>query len=161
MLNRFTHVQLFCNPMECSPPGSSVNGDSPGKNTGIGCHFLLQRLWIYQNTKCQNQIHHLSDYSLSNRSWLLLTPYDSNICASQVVLAVKNFPANAGGLRDSGSIPGSGRSSGGGHGNPFQYSCLENPMDRGACWVKVHGVAKSQTQLRQLSRHTCTYMVYA
>ena len=51
---------------------------------------------------------------------------------------VKNLPANAG---DAGSIPGSGRSSGGGHGNALQYSCLENPMDRGA-WQAVHGVAK-------------------
>ena len=46
---------------------------------------------------------------------------------SQVALAVKNLPANAGDLRDTGSIPGSGRSLGGGHGNPLQYSCLENP----------------------------------
>ena len=51
--------------------------------------------------------------------------------ASQVVLAVKNPSANAGGIRDVGSIPGWGRSPGGGHGNPLQYSCLENPMDRG------------------------------
>ena len=52
---------------------------------------------------------------------------------------VKNLPANAG---DTGSLPGSGRSPGEGNGNPFQYSCLENPMDRGACWVTVHGIAK-------------------
>ena len=48
---------------------------------------------------------------------------------------VKNMPANAGDTKDVGSIPGSGRSTGGGHGNPFQYSCLENPMDRGAWWA--------------------------
>ena len=54
------------------------------------------------------------------------------IWASQVVLAVKNLTANAGDLRDVRSIPESGRSPGGGHGNPLQYSCLENPMDRGA-----------------------------
>ena len=65
--------------------------------------------------------------------------------ASQVMLVVKNRPANAGDIRDAVSIPGSGRSLGGGHGNPLQYSCLENPMDRGAWWVTVHGVAKSQT----------------
>ena len=52
--------------------------------------------------------------------------------ASQVVLVVKNLPANAGDMRDAGSIPGLGRSPGGGHGNPLQYSCLKNPMDRGA-----------------------------
>ena len=49
---------------------------------------------------------------------------------------------------DTGSIPGWGRSPGGGHGNPLQYSCLENPVDRGAWWATVHGVIKSQTQLK-------------
>ena len=53
------------------------------------------------------------------------------------------MPAKAGNLRDVGLIPGSGRSSGGEHGNPFQYSCLENPMDRGAWRAMVHGVAES------------------
>ena len=57
---------------------------------------------------------------------------------------VKNLPANVG---DTGSIPGSGRSPGGGNDNPFQYSCLKNLMDRGAWQATVHGVAKSQTQL--------------
>ena len=56
---------------------------------------------------------------------------------------VKNFPANAGDTEDMGSISGLGRSSRGGNDNPFQYSYLENAMDRGAWWVTVHGVAKS------------------
>ena len=64
---------------------------------------------------------------------------------------MKNLPANAGDTRDMGSIPGSGRSPGEGNGNLLQYSCLENPMDRGAWWATVHGVAKSWTQL---SEHT-------
>ena len=51
---------------------------------------------------------------------------------------VKNLLANAGDIRDMGSIPGLGRSPGEGHGNPLQYSCLENPMDRGAWWITVH-----------------------
>jgi len=63
--------------------------------------------------------------------------------ASQVVLVVKDLPARAGDERDAGSIPGLGRSPGGGHGNPLQYSCLENPTERGACWATVHGVAYS------------------
>ena len=63
---------------------------------------------------------------------------------SQVGL-VKNLPANAGDSRDGDSIPGSGRSSEEGNGNPFQYSCLRNPMDRGAWRATVHGVAKSLT----------------
>ena len=57
------------------------------------------------------------------------------IRTSQVALVVKNLPAKAGDIRDSGSISGSGRSPGGGHGSPLQYSCLENPMDRGAQWA--------------------------
>ena len=64
---------------------------------------------------------------------------------------VKNPPTNAGDIRDMGSIPGLGRAPGGGHGNSLQYSCLENPMDRGACWGTVHGVTKSWTQLKRLS----------
>ena len=65
--------------------------------------------------------------------------------ASQIVLVVKNQPANAGDLRDMGSIPGSRRSPGGGHVSPCQYSCLENPMDRGAWQAIVHRVAESDT----------------
>ena len=62
--------------------------------------------------------------------------------------AIKNLSDNAGDARDAGSIPGLGRSHGEGKGNPLQYSCLENSMDRGALWATVHGFAKSQTQLR-------------
>ena len=67
--------------------------------------------------------------------------------ASQVVLVVKNLPANVGDIRDTDSIPGWGRSPGGGNGNPLQYSCLENPTDRGAWQATVHNVTKSQTRL--------------
>ena len=67
--------------------------------------------------------------------------------ASQVALVVKNPPVMAGDVRDLGLIPGSGRSPGGGNGNPLQYSCLENSMDRKAWWATVHGVTKSWTQL--------------
>ena len=58
---------------------------------------------------------------------------------------VKNSPVNARELRDAGSIPGSGRSPGGGNDNPLQYACLQTPMDRGAWQVTVHGVTGSQT----------------
>ena len=70
--------------------------------------------------------------------------------ASQVVVGVKNLPANAG---DAGSIPGPGRFPGGGHGNLLQYSCLENPMDRGAWQATVLGVTKRRTRLKQSSTH--------
>ena len=69
-----------------------------------------------------------------------------------------NLPADAGDIRGGGSIPGSGRPFGGGHGNPLQCSCLENPMDRGAWWATVHGVANSWTLLKQFSMHACANM---
>ena len=59
-----------------------------------------------------------------------------------MALVVKNLPANAGDIRDSGLIPGGGNS------NPLQYSCRENPMDRGTWWATLHRVAKNQTQLK-------------
>ena len=68
-----------------------------------------------------------------------------------MALVVKNLPANAGDVRDTGLIPGWERSPGGGNGNPLQSSCLENPMDRGAWWAAVHGVRKSWTRLKLLS----------
>ena len=67
------------------------------------------------------------------------------------MLVVKNLPDNAGIIRDVDLIPGSGSSPGGGLGNPLQYSCLENPMDRGAWWAMVHRVTNFQTQLKRLS----------
>ena len=63
----------------------------------------------------------------------------------------KESTCNAGDAGHVGSVPESGRSAGGGHGNPLQYHCLENPMDRGAWWVTVHRVSKSQTRLKWLS----------
>ena len=68
---------------------------------------------------------------------------------------VKNLPANAGDARDTGSIPGTGWSIGEGYGNPLQYICLENPIDRGAWKATVHGVTESHTQL---STHTHTWI---
>ena len=66
----------------------------------------------------------------------------------------KESACNAGDAGVVGSIPGSGRSPGGRHGNPLQYSCLENPMNKGAWRATIHGVAKSQTGLKLLSTHT-------
>ena len=68
---------------------------------------------------------------------------------------VKKLPANAGDVKDVGSVPGLGRFPGGGHGNPLQYSCLENPMDRGAWQATVQRVAHSQSGLKQFN----TYML--
>ena len=71
------------------------------------------------------------------------------VLLSQVVLVVKNPPARAGDVRDVDSVPGSGRSPGGGDDNLLQSSCLENPVDRGAWWATVHGVTKSWIQLTE------------
>ena len=66
---------------------------------------------------------------------------------------LKNLTANAGDIRDTGSISESGRFPGGGHGNPLHYSCLENPMDRGAWQATGHGVIQNCTRLKQLRMH--------
>ena len=73
---------------------------------------------------------------------------------------VKNLSASAGDTRDMSLNPGSGRSPGGGHGNPLQYSCLENPMDSGAWPATVRRVAKSQIWLRWLSTTHTQHMIY-
>ena len=83
--------------------------------------------------------------------FLCLEAHWLEVGAFQVALMIKNLLANAGDIRDLGSIPGSGRYLGEGNVNPLQYSCLENLMDRGAWWAAVHGVAESQTQMNWLS----------
>ena len=91
--------------------------------------------------------------------WLTNIP----LWASQVVLVVKNLPANAGDTRDACSIPRLGRFPGEGHGNPHQYSCLDNPMDRGAWQATVYRVAQSQTRLKWLSigQYSIVYMYHS
>ena len=71
---------------------------------------------------------------------------------------VKNPLASSGDARDKGLIPGSGRSSGERHGNPPQYSCLENPMDKESWWVTVHGITKSWTLLKRFSTTQIYYI---
>ena len=93
-----------------------------------------------------HQVYRLG--SLDEKGEIKYSPYHK-----KVVLEVKNLPANAGNASDTGLIPRSGRSLGGEHGNPLQYSCLKNYMDRRAWWATVHRVAKSQTRLKQLSLH--------
>ena len=115
---------------------------SPGKNTGEGCHFLLQGIFPTQGSNpglphCRQTLHPLSHQGI----------YIYRERASQVVLVVKNLPANAGDARDVSLILESGRSAEVGNGNPLQYSCPENCMDRGAWRAIVHGVAKGQTRL--------------
>ena len=88
-----------------------------------------------------------------NRGCSLLIIVITTHWTCQVALEAKNPPASAGDVKDMGSVPGSGRSPEGGHGNPLQCSCLENPMDRGAWRARVHKIAKSQTRLKRLRTH--------
>ena len=117
----------LCNPVDCSPPGSSVHGILQAK-MGVGYHALLQGIFLTRDGTCVLCLVH----------WL----YRSYQSTPSSVSVVKNLPVNAG---DLGMIPGLGRSPG--NGNPLQYSCLGNPMDRGAWPATVHGVTKSQTWL--------------
>ena len=71
---------------------------------------------------------------------------------------VKNLPTNA---EDMSLIPGSGRSPGGGNGNPLQYSCLENPMERGACWATVCGVPKALDMIQEVKKYVILFIGHA
>ena len=92
----------------------------------------------------QNELSSVPFMKSSLSDWYI------NYFSFQVALAVKNTPASAG---DVGLIPWLGRSPGEGNGNPLQYSCLGNPMDRGAWWATVHEVSKSQTQVSNQGKH--------
>ena len=91
--------------------------------------------------------------------WYLANSGIIHPLSSQVALVVKNTPANAGGVGDAGSIPGSGRSPGEGNGNPLQYACWRIPMDRGAWQATIHRVTKSWTWLKWLSMHTFSCLI--
>ena len=106
--------------------------------------------WVYRHVFWE-----VSDILFLNLRIIIMVCSDLNQ-SSQVVLMVKNLPANAGDTRDACSIPRLGRFPGEGHGNPHQYSCLDNPMDRGAWQATVHRVAKSRTRLSDFT-HTHTH----
>ena len=110
-----------------------------------------------------NYIKHASVFICTNKDRLpkqntkLSRRFDclqGQIQASQVTLVVQNPPTSAGDIRDSGYIPGSGRSAGGGRGNPHQYSCLQNSHGQRSLAKSLHKIAKSRTQLKRLSMHT-------
>ena len=177
---------ILCDPMDCSPPGSSVYGDSPGKNTGVDGHALLQGIFPAQGLNpglphCRRILYHLSHQESprilewggkknvhnwllwASASWywyhrihlqvmkihstsiwqeekagVLFEVFLKSKIAFLPISCLLGFPggsevkASAFNAGDLGSIPGSGRSPGEGNGNPLQYSCLENLMDRGA-----------------------------
>ena len=142
-------------PTLCDPRDGTTRlprpWDSPGKNTGVCCHFLLQCMKVKSESEVAQSCPTLSDplnaaYQAPPSMGFSRQEYWSGVPlpSPQVALVVKNSPANAGDTGDAGWIPESGRSPGGANSSPLQCSCLENPMDRGAWWAMVHGVAKSQ-----------------
>ena len=154
-------------------PYSSGVGPLPLRSAGshltfqrVDCPFQRAVLGIVLTTLARDGIKQ-KWYHLCSDHWALhlLTGWPSSCTlsmsyylwclppslASQMALVVKNLPANAGDIRDEGSSSGSGRCPAGGHGNPLQYSHLENPMDRGIWPATVHRATKSQTRLKRLS----------
>ena len=133
---------------------------SPGKNTGVGCHALLLENLPHPGIEPRShvspalQVDSLPVEPPGGFLWLYRKSWKQVVRSSQMMLVVKNLPASARHERDACLIPGSRRSPGGGHGNPLQYSCLENPMDGGAWRGTVHNVSKSWTWLKQLSMHS-------
>ena len=139
------HTQLcltLCNPMDCSPPGSPVHGIFQAR--------ILEWVSISfsrGSSRDQSRISCIGRQILYYcATWkALLDVSVQTHRTSHVVLVVKNLPANVGDIRDEGLTPGLGRSAGGEHDNLFQYSCLENPMDRGAWRATVHSVSELDT----------------
>ena len=116
----------LCDPMDCSPTRLLRPWDFPGKNTGVGCHFLFQEIFLTLGLNpgllhCRQMLYRLSHQG----SKYVVNTLPRCICA------VKNQVKNPASTGDPGLMPGSERSPGVGNGNPLQYSCLENGMDRG------------------------------
>ena len=101
--------------------------------------------WLLQNLPSKWINRSTSQWTIQYTNRWFQSVRDTMKKMKQVALVVKNPPANTGDVRGAGLIPGSEKFPGGRHGNPLQYSCLENPMDRGAWRATVHGVTKSQT----------------
>ena len=138
-------------PLTINPAPGDLNGWLRVRTAACqNCHSLMECLW--------RGIPHLNIQppeigTRTHKTLVQWCPGDSCEGFSSVLYTTLGFPGGSDGngsacnAGDPGSIPGLGRSLGGGHGCPLQYSCLANPMDRGAWWAKVHGVAKCQTRL--------------
>ena len=122
--------------------------DSPGKNTGVGCHRLLHCMKVKSESEVAQSLPTPSD------------PMDCSLPGSSVhgifqARALEWLAIAFSDINTTYYIFTIGE----GNGNPLQYSCLENPMDRGAWWAAVHGVSQSWTWLKQLSMHACIYLL--
>ena len=133
-------ICLFLKPVKSLVPQdhSSINTDSVPQMVALPHPHACMLDFSCSPTCCSFILHLLPKIFCHSLIWLFPTPPSGFPGGSEVKASACN-------VGDLGSIPGSGRSPGEGNGNPLQYSCLENPMDRGAWWATVHGVAKSQT----------------
>ena len=147
-MKSLSRVRLFATPWTAAhqaPPSTGFSRQQYWSGLPLLSSFPGSRVWRGLQTlflSVFGGLRHLAQRKLESE----VTSGSGR--ASQMVLAVENPPANAGDVRDVGLTPGLGRSPGGGHLNPLQCSCLENPVDRGAWWATVHRVAKSRTQLK-------------
>ena len=126
--------------MACSEDGSCA----ASMKRGDGNDYILYLL-SYKMVKAMRHKNLRDLPSLQSSRVKCFT--EKNTLVSQVTLVATNLPANAGDVTDTGSIPGSGGSPGGGHSNPLKYSCSEDPMDRGVWQAAIHRVGQSWTQL--------------
>ena len=137
----FSGARLFADPMDCSPPGSSLHGDSPGKNTGEGCHALLPGIFMTQGWNlpllrllhCRRILYCWAtreDHTVFYRLLYLIPLRVGHDWATSLSLLTSCIGEE--------------------NGNPLQRSCLENPRDGGAWWAAVYGVAQSRTRLKWL-----------
>ena len=138
-------------------------------NTGVGCYALLQ--WIFPTQGSSQHLLHILHRQAGSlplvpkcpQMSLISSLWAKSICFRDKISVSWGFHSNSDGKEstwnagDLGLIPGLRRSPGEGHGNPLQYSCLENPMDRGAWQATVHRVAQSRTRLNQLRARAHTH----
>ena len=138
-------VQVACTELEKCYTGRSGRWEDP-EWSWLPVRFSWF-LSVQTKNSCRNLSHEASPLILP----LTTLGFPGGTCGKEPSCQCRRW-------RDTGSIPGSGRSPGGWHGNPLLYSCLENPMDRGARQAMVHGVVKSQTRLKRLDMHTCSFL---
>ena len=155
----------LCDSMDCSPPGSSVHGilqvrilhglpcPPPGDLPDLGI-FLTQGSDLRHLCLLHWQAGSLPLVQRGKLSVIYTYMHTHAHTHTEGFPGGSDSKESACNEGDPGSIPGSGRSPGEGNGNPLQYSCLENPMDRGAWWATVHGVAKSRTRLSNFTLYT-------
>ena len=123
-------------------------------------HYFVFVFWILGHGACETLAPRprIEPTPPALEDEVLTTGPQGSLCfihSCQVVLVVKNLPVNAGNIKDEGSVLESGRYPAERNGNPLQYSCLENLMNRGAWWATVHRISKNQTLLMQLSKQIC------